>query len=518
MTRSARRGLLAWMTGLVVVGGLGAAPAAGARLGTGPGGYPSPTVATEEPDPGSVHPVRPGRALPVRPPRAAAQRPGAHGAGTRAATRRLSATVVTGSLAPLEDSCPVGLRRSQTLYADSFEKSDLPEPTLTRGFIVSSEGAAQGTRFAHSTLNTSTVPAPDTPYHVLFLPLLTTSPTARTIVSFQVKGNYGADTAYVAVNDSSGWIEPSPQWRTVTVDVTASVSSPTPNRAPGEMDIRFLNYPQRITGTTTVGIDNVQVYQCTTPPATGVRGDFDGDQVSDLVAIDTGGALWALPGRRDGTLGAPLRIGRGWQQFTWIGSPGDVTGDRRPDIIARRADGRLFLYAGRGMGAFARGVQIGVGWNSLNAILTPGDTNGDNAAELMGRDHAGRLFRWTFTPGARALVAKTQIGFGFGIFSRLLSPGDLNLDRRGDLVGIRRDGLMVAYYPNATGQLSRGVSLSRGWSAFTAVSGPGDLTGDGRGDIVTRRSDGTLWTFAALTRPAGVLGASQANQYRLFAS
>ena len=428
-----------------------------------------------------------------------------------------AAAKVTGTLSSLEAPCPVGMRRTRTLYADGFEKGDVPEPTVSVGFDVATGAATEGTRYAHSSLNTSTVTAADKPYHALFLPVLTTSPSVRTVLSFRVKGDFGPDTAYVAVNDGNGWIEPSPQWSAVTVDVTSAVTAPGSDRAVGEMDVRILNYPETITGTTTVDVDDVQVYQCATPPATGVRGDFDGDGISDLLTVDTAGYLWALPGRRTGKLDVPQRIGHGWQQMTWIGSPGDLTGDRRPDVVARRSDGRLFLYAGRGMGSFSRASAIGVGWNILNAVLAPGDTNGDRVPEIMGRDGTGRLWRWSFAPGGRGLVRKTAIGVGFGTYARMAAPGDLNLDGRADLVGVRHDGVLLAHYPDGAGRLGRAVGLSQGWQIFTAVTGPGDLNGDRRGDLVARRGDGTLWSFLApATKATAILAGTNADRYRLF--
>lgn len=447
----------------------------------------------------------PARRLPARP------------SATAGVRRTPTETKVTGTLVSLDGTCPTGLRRTATLYADGFEKGDLPEPTLTVGFEVAGEGAVEGTKSAHSSLNAGTVTSPDKQYHALFFPVVTTSASVRTVLSFRVRGEYGPDTAYVAVNDGNGWIEPSPQWSSVTVDVTSAVTAPSPDRAAGEMDTRILNYPQQITGTTTVDIDDVQIYQCARPAPTGVRGDFDGDGISDLLAVDTAGELWAAPGRRTGRFEAPERIGRGWNTMTWIGSPGDLTGDRRADVVARRRDGVLFLYAGYGMGSFSRARAIGVGWNSLTAILTPGDTNSDRVPEIMGRDRAGRLWRWSFAPGGRGLLRKSGIGIGFGTYAKMIAPGTLNADARGDLVGVRADGVMLAHYTDAAGRLGRAIGLSQGWNVFTAVTGPGDLTGDGRGDLVALRGDGTLWTFATpATKAAGIAAGTNANRFRLF--
>lgn len=466
------------------------------------------TYFTTEPEPLPRRGVTAGSAARRMPPRPALSARLRH---TPAATK------VTGTFTSLDDTCPAGTRQSRTLYQDGFEKGDLPEPTLTAGFTVAEGLAAEGTRFAQSSLSSATAPAPDKQYHALFLPVLTTSPTSTTVLSLKVRGDYGADTAYIAVNDGNGWIAPSPEWGQVTIDVSSALASPGADRAPGEMDLRFLNYPQTITGTTTLEVDDVQVYLCEPPAATGIRGDFDGDGISDLVGVDTAGVLWATPGRRNGTLGKPFRIGYGWNSMTWLGSPGDLTGDRRPDLLARRNDGVLLLYAGHGMGSFSQARPIGVGWRSMNAIVTPGDTDGDGVPELMARDRLGRLIRWDFAAGGRGLRSRTQVGVGFGVYATMLAPGDLNLDGRGEIVGIRTDGVMLGHYPDAQGRLGRARGMSQGWKPFTAVVGPGDLNGDRRGDLVARRADGSLWSFlTAAVRATGIPAASDANRFRLF--
>lgn len=530
MTYSARRGWLAGLTGAVVIGGLpGTAHAAGAPItaagssaagssaagssaaGLSAAGSSAPGSNAVRAKPGPDEPPRrrvfagaPDRRMPSRSTPSSRLR-------TRAAAQ------VTGSLRSLDGECPVGLRRTATLYADGFEKGDLPEPTATVGFAVAAAGAVEGSQYAHSTLTTATVPAQDKQYHALFLPVVTTSPTARTVLSFKVRGDYGRDTAYVAVNESDGWIESSPEWSTVTVDLTTAVNVPGSHRPAGEVDARILNFPRVINGATTVDIDDVQIYQCAQPAATGVRGDFDGDRLADLLAVDTTGGLWAIPGRPGGRLASPLRIGHGWAPMTWVGSPGDLTGDRRPDVLARRTDGKLFLYAGYGMGSFSRAQLIGVGWNGVNAILAPGDTNGDRVPELIGRDAAGRLNRWSFAPGGRGLLRKTAIGVGFGSYARLVGPGDLNRDGRGDLIGVRPDGVMMSHYLDAAGRPGRATGLSQGWKIFTALAGPGDVSGDGRADLVARRGDGTLWSFLTpTTKATGVMSGSNANRFRIF--
>lgn len=44
-------------------------------------------------------------------------------------------------------------------------------------------------------------------------------------------------------------------------------------------------------------------------------GDITGDGTADLVARDTAGALYRVPGTGKGSFGARVRIGTGWQGY-----------------------------------------------------------------------------------------------------------------------------------------------------------------------------------------------------------
>ncbi len=493
MSRSLRRRAI-WSLCLATTGMV----CAGTVIGVGPAGAVGQAVAVDsrasshqswsasqpEPTPRPVHPVPsrdgqwPGRS------RAAAS-------ATKSSTRTVTPapTAVSRSSAKnviaLTGECPAGTLPGANLLSEDFESGVLPETKDTHGWSVTSEGSpASGARYATSTLT----PSSDRPYHALFLPVIRNT-TARTVLRFAVRGDYPQETAFVAVNDAGGWMAPSPSWGLVTLDITDVAA------AMGEFDIRFLNYPKVIADSTRVEVDRVEVYRCEPVPATNVRGDFTGDGRADALAIDAAGVLWMLPGRPDGSLGDALRVGAGWEAMTWMGSPGDVTGDRRPDLLARRADGVLLRYAGRGGASFAPPVAIGRGWGGMTAILTPGDMTGGGRTQLVARDANGTLYRYTFAPGGAALTGATKIGVRFAGLPLMATNGDLNGDRRGDLLAVRTDGRMVSYLATARGTLAPATVIGTGWESFVGVSGPGDLDGDGRGDLLAKTRTGTVRVF-----------------------
>lgn len=97
-------------------------------------------------------------------------------------------------------------------------------------------------------------------------------------------------------------------------------------------------------------------------------GDWDGDNIGDLVARRTDGTLWLYPGAGSGTFGTPRRIGTGWNGYQ-IAGVGDATGDGHADIVARSTVGTLVLYPGDGSGGFGRARTIGSGWGGYNRVF-----------------------------------------------------------------------------------------------------------------------------------------------------
>ncbi|MEV6007013.1 VCBS repeat-containing protein [Streptomyces sp. NPDC051976] len=123
-------------------------------------------------------------------------------------------------------------------------------------------------------------------------------------------------------------------------------------------------------------------------------GDLNGDGHGDVVARDTGGHLWFVPGRADGTIATAQRrlIGGGWNIYRTVVGAGDLTGDGIADIAAATPGGDLYVYPGLGNGTFAGRVRVGGGWQIYTKLAAPGDLTGDGKSDLVAVDSAGRLW------------------------------------------------------------------------------------------------------------------------------
>lgn len=418
-------------------------------------------------------------------------------AGTRQAAevspgQVTSATDVLRQL-PAGADCPAGTSRAGTLSVTGFEDRQLPEPTYTKGWSIVA-GGRTGSYAAKSTISASdpsTQPSGSQAYWPLAIPYVT-SPGGRTVLRYAIKGDYPQDTAYVAVNDQSGWADRSSSWGVVTLDVTDAITAADANT----LDIRFANFPAQRATNSTIYLDDIEVYTCSAASKT--RGDFDGDGIADLLTVNAAGDLQLWPGTGDLRLKSPLLAGSGWGTATWLGSPGDLNGDGRADLMARFSDGRLMAYYGDGTGHFGLGAkQVGSGWNGMTAIVPMADLDGDGNFDVLGRDAAGNLRRYWFRADG-TMAGGTIVGTGFEGFTSLFTMGDFDGDGRWDVTGIMANGDMKVYTTLATGALwGWGQKIGVGW-AFRQVSSSGDADKNGHSDVLALGWDGRISGYPVL--------------------
>ncbi|GAA3063711.1 hypothetical protein GCM10020254_04520 [Streptomyces goshikiensis] len=230
-----------------------------------------------------------------------------------------------------------------------------------------------------------------------------------------------------------------------------------------------------------------------TPPALAglvnlTAGDFTGDGKQDIVGIEaTTGKLWLYPGNGNGTLGARIQIGSGWNGMNHLAA-GDFNADGRSDLLAlETATGTLQLYPGTGaltgMNTLGARTQIGTGWGAMRS-LTSVDLNKDGKPDLLAVDPAGAL--WAYPGSGSALGSRRQIGAGWNSLSELTSPGDLNGDGNADLVAVDQGGNLWTYPGTGalTGMNTLGARTRMGtnWDSMRQLTG-GDFNGDGKGDL-----------------------------------
>lgn len=225
-------------------------------------------------------------------------------------------------------------------------------------------------------------------------------------------------------------------------------------------------------------------------------GDFDGDRVPDMFTTDSAGALWLWSGDDRGSFRKPAQVGTGWTSMNLISGGQDMTGDGVADVIARDAQGRLKLYPGDGHGGWGTAKQIGQGWQGITVMFSPGDFDGDGIADVLARKADGSL--WSYPGSASgALRSGTQVGSGWSDMlslsgsgpaaagPRVLAPGpgDVDGDRKPDVVALDSSGQLSLYRGDGNGGWLGSQAIATGWAKGAKLIPMGDFNGDGRREI-----------------------------------
>ncbi|MFE6844629.1 FG-GAP repeat domain-containing protein [Streptomyces sp. NPDC057686] len=155
-------------------------------------------------------------------------------------------------------------------------------------------------------------------------------------------------------------------------------------------------------------------------------GDLTGDGKGDLLSRDSAGVLWLHPGDGavDTKLGARIKVGTGWNAYDALVGAGDYSGDGRPDVLARDTSGRIFLYKGTGTSTapFAAPEQVATGWNVYDKLVAPGDIDGDSKGDVLGRLPNGDMYLYTSTgnAGSATFSARVKFGAGWNIYKNMI--------------------------------------------------------------------------------------------------
>ena len=98
-------------------------------------------------------------------------------------------------------------------------------------------------------------------------------------------------------------------------------------------------------------------------------------------------------------------------------SPGDFTGDRKADILGITRAGVMYLYRGNGAGGFSGGaIKISTGWGMFSRVFSPGDYTGDGRADILGITSAGAMYLYRGNGAGGFIGGGTRIGSGWGVF------------------------------------------------------------------------------------------------------
>lgn len=222
-------------------------------------------------------------------------------------------------------------------------------------------------------------------------------------------------------------------------------------------------------------------------------GDFTGDGHTDIIARSSDGALWIYPGNGTGGFLVKQKIGSGWQIYSRLIAPGDLTGDGKPDLLGIRPNGTLWLYHGNGTGGYLPAKQISSGWQYFTAVAASGDFL-DGPRGLFARDANGSLYLYPGN-GVGGFLPRKTIGAGWGNFKDLVGGHDFTSDGNTDALVTTQTGAMTIYPGDGSGRFPLRTSVSAGWDGYSQVWEADDFSGDGRPDVLGRTTAGALWLF-----------------------
>ncbi|ALV43649.1 hypothetical protein AU252_22805 [Pseudarthrobacter sulfonivorans] len=252
-------------------------------------------------------------------------------------------------------------------------------------------------------------------------------------------------------------------------------------------------------------------------------GDVNGDKRADIVGFSSKGVMVAT-GNANGTFtlvsgrldnfGADPSAG-GWTTEEHPRLLGDVNGDNRADIVGFSSKG-VIVATGNANGTFTqvsgRLDNFGAhpdagGWTTAKHPRLLGDVNGDKRADIVGFSSKGVMVATGNANGTFTLVSGRLDNFGADPSAggwtteehpRLL--GDVNGDNRADIVGFSSKGVIVATgnangtFTQVSGRLDNFGAHpdAGGWTTAKHPRLLGDVNGDKRADIVGFSSKGVM--------------------------
>ncbi|WP_328944268.1 VCBS repeat-containing protein [Streptomyces sp. NBC_00250] len=223
--------------------------------------------------------------------------------------------------------------------------------------------------------------------------------------------------------------------------------------------------------------------------------DFDGDGVSDLIYRAWTGDVYTATttgdgGLFNGTADQPPK------DVVPIGNQ-DATGGG-PEVLMLSEQGALTMYADATSTA-ATYAWRGYGWQIYNKLVSPGDVNDDNRADLLARDNSGNLYLYYATGNRTApFSARVKLGPGWNAYDQIVGFGDNNGDGWADLYARDTAGTLWFYAGRGdkSGPFAGRVKVGSGWGAYNQIIPVGDDNGDGAGEMLARDTKGTFWYYS----------------------
>jgi hypothetical protein len=330
---------------------------------------------------------------------------------------------------------------------------------------------------------------------------ITAQPTSRTITQ-------GSSTT---LSVSGGGTAPlSYQWY---IGSSGSTSSPVSGATGTTLTISpgtTTSYWARVSnscGSANSAAATVTVNQPTPPPATGVKGDFNGDGRADILWRNYSNgqnSIWFMNGTTlsQGVLIAPVGDGN-WR----IEGAADFNGDGRSDILWRNysnGQNSIWLMNGTSIGQAVTLPSLpDVNWKFTGAA----DFNRDGHSDILLRHQSnGQNSVWLMNgPALTRGVLLPSVG---DLNWRITGTADFNRDGRVDILWRNfANGQNSIWLMNDT-SLSQGVLINPVADLNWTMTGAGDFDGDGSPEILWRHAisgQNSYWYMNGTALTSGVL-------------
>lgn len=172
----------------------------------------------------------------------------------------------------------------------------------------------------------------------------------------------------------------------------------------------------------------------------------------------------------------------------------NITGSAWPDLLLHEAStGRVYLQPTGGQLDFeAPETTPATSFSSAEKVIAAGDLNGDRRGDMLAFNPATGSTRVLLGDGGGGITKVLTTTTRFANFTQIVGAGDFNDDGRADIVGV--DKLSRLILVPVTGNATFGTSrvLLQKWT-YSRLIPAGDMTGDGFVDVLAIDTAKRLW-------------------------